>query len=218
MKTDSRQEILQRIRAQTATMTVPPIPPTPEVWPSENPGVEALAARFESELLAVQGEIVLCGSEAELADKMAEFTLRQGWKRLAVMEREDAIAAASKIDCATVERPKEDWSPREMAELDASVVSAEALLADTGSCLIACGTGEDRLLCYLPPACMIVAKRGRIFENMPTAWKEFAARMADRYLRGEYVIVTGPSRTADIEKTLILGVHGPKRLIVFLYD
>ena len=151
-------------------MTVPPAPPTPEVWPSEKPGVEALAARFESELLAVQGEIVLCGSEADLAEKMAEYTLRQGWKRLAVMEREDSLAAASKIDCATVERLKKDWASREMAELDASVVSAEALLADTGSCLIACRSGEDRLLCYLPPA---VHDRGEARAD----FREFARRL-----------------------------------------
>ena len=42
--------------------------------------------------------------------------------------------------------------------------------------------------------------------------------MADPAQRGEFVIVTGPSRTADIEKILILGVHGPKRLVVILVD
>ena len=56
---------------------------------------------------------------------------------------------------------------------------------------------------------------GRAFAG---GWASIAPRVADPALRGEFVIVTGPSRTADIEKILILGVHGPKRLVVLLVD
>jgi L-lactate dehydrogenase complex protein LldG len=73
-------------------------------------------------------------------------------------------------------------------------------------------------MCYLPPACIAIAKTGRLFEHMPAAWDEIAPRAAEADRRGEFVFITGPSRTADIEKILILGVHGPKRLIVLLVD
>jgi L-lactate dehydrogenase complex protein LldG len=109
-----------------------------------------------------------------------------------------------------------DWQPRQMAELSAGVIEAEALLADTGSCLIACPTAQDRLLCYLPPACVVLARVEQLAEHLPAAWAEISARAADPALRGELVIVTGPSRTSDIEKILTLGVHGPKRLVVML--
>ena len=112
--------------------------------------------------------------------------------------------------------PKPNWPPTEMAELSVSLIEAEVLLADTGSCLIACPTGEDRLLCYLPPACVAIAKTERLREHLPAAWGEIAPRCFEKNLSGEFVIVTGPSRTADIEKLLILGVHGPKRLVVLL--
>jgi hypothetical protein len=105
---------------------------------------------------------------------------------------------------------------RDLARLPASLIAADTLLADTGTCMIACATPRERLLCYLPPVCIIVATTAQLAEHMPAAWDAIATRTADPELRGEFVFITGPSRTADIEKILILGVHGPKRLIVLL--
>jgi L-lactate dehydrogenase complex protein LldG len=84
--------------------------------------------------------------------------------------------------------------------------------------VIACPTAQDRLLCYLPPACVVVARTSQLVEHLPAAWGSLAPRVADAAMQGEFVIVTGPSRTADIEKILILGVHGPKRLVVLLVE
>jgi L-lactate dehydrogenase complex protein LldG len=108
-----------------------------------------------------------------------------------------------------------DVVPEELSTLDAGLVSPEYLLADTGSCLFFAPTAFDRLTTYLMPVSIVVAEKSMLRENLPAVWSEVKPKL-ETAVNGEFVIVTGPSRTADIEKILILGVHGPKRLIVFL--
>lgn len=216
MSTASRDAILHRIHTEVSKGRRIEAPPAPEVWPRQKPDTTVLADRFESELKAVHGELIRCGTMEQARKKLAELIEQAGWTTMGVMYRPICCDAVKELDSKMVQWPKANWPPVEMADLSVSLVAADVLLADTGSSLIACPTGEDRLLCYLPPACIIIARTDQLFEHLPAAWEGVARRLADRELSGEFVIVTGPSRTSDIEKTLILGVHGPKRLVVIL--
>jgi L-lactate dehydrogenase complex protein LldG len=175
-----------------------------------------MADQFQSELKAVHGEVIRCAAIGDAQKQLAELVKAAGWTSIGVMYRPICCEAVKDLDPKTIQWPKPNWPPTEMADLGASIVAADVLLADTGSSLIACPTAEDRLLCYLPPACVIIARVDQLAEHLPAAWDTVARRCAERELSGEFVIVTGPSRTSDIEKTLILGVHGPKRLLVLL--
>jgi len=212
----SRDAILQRVRSELSQ--VPPIapPPVPEVWPRENPAPAAMADRFGKELADVQGEFMRCATMQDARRQLAELVGRAQWTSLGGMDRPLVRDLAAELPPGVLRLAAADWQPQPMAELSASVVEADVLLADTGSCLIACATPQDRLLCYLPPACVVIARLEQLAEHLPAAWPAIAPRVADPAQRGEFVIVTGPSRTADIEKILILGVHGPKRLVVLL--
>jgi L-lactate dehydrogenase complex protein LldG len=218
----SRDAVLQRIRTELSkpeNKNPPvPLPPPDEVWPSENPPPAAMADRFSQELSTVQGEVVRCRSMDDAGKKLAELVRQAGWSSLGAMDRPMVRNAAVGLPNGVVQWAAPDWTPQRMAELSASLVEPEALLADTGSCLIACPTAQDRLLCYLAPACVVIARLDQLREHLPAAWAPIVRRAADPSLTGEFVIVTGPSRTADIEKILILGVHGPKRLVVMLVE
>jgi L-lactate dehydrogenase complex protein LldG len=215
-KMSSRDFILQRIRAGIAKMPATPAPETPEVWPRLRPDSAEMAKRFAQELEAVTGEVIVCGSMPEARRKLIELAEQAGWTKIGAMDRPVCREAVGDFPPEQIQWPRPGWPAREMADLSLGVIAAQALLADTGSCLITCPTAEDRLLCYLPPACVVIAAKDQLHEHLPAAWEQFGPRCAEKDLRGEWVIVTGPSRTADIEKTLILGVHGPKRLVVIL--
>ena len=191
-------------------------PPVPEVWPRTDPGTQQMCARFCEELHAISGETLRCRSMDEARSRLRELLDQEGWSPLGAMDRPVCreIAAGLPSDRVTWAQP--DWTPQTMADLPAGLVEADCLLADTGTAMIACNAPQERLLCYLPPACIVVASVDRLSEHLPAAWPEIARRATEPDRRGEFVFVTGPSRTADIEKILILGVHGPKRLIVVL--
>jgi len=212
----SRDTILQRLRGELSNY--PPVgePEPVEVWPRENPSAEEMAERFAKELAEVHGELLRCASIEDAQRQLAELAAGARWTALGAMDRPMVRQAAADLTAEMVQWAKADWPPRRIAELSASVIEADGLLADTGSCLIACPSAEDRLLCYLPPACVVIARADQLAEHLPAAWPSIAPRAADPNLGGEFLIVTGPSRTADIEKLLILGVHGPKRLVVIL--
>lgn len=211
----SREAILNRIRTALAKDAPVPTPPAPDVWPDTQPSVDAMADRFTNELHAVSGEVVRCATLDEARTRLAQLLGEIGASTLAAMDRPLCRDLASPLG-NRVTWPDPQSNAKTMADLQAGLLQADYLLADTGSAMIACATAQERLLCYLPPCSIIVAQTNQLVEHMPAAWQHVAPRVADPDLRGEFVFITGPSRTADIEKILILGVHGPKRVIVLL--
>ena len=220
----SRERILQRIRSELAksdgldgTGGLPAgAPAVPQVWPREKPSPAALAERFAGELQEVQGEVVHCQSMEEARRRLVELMDQEKWPLVGALDCAATRQLTAGLTPERVNWVTAEWEPAHIATLPAGLIAAERLLADTGSCLIACGTAHERLMCYLPPACVVIARADQLAEHLPAAWETVAPRCADLSVRGEFVIVTGPSRTADIEKILILGVHGPKRLVVLL--
>lgn len=212
----SRDEILGRIRAGLAGRASVPLPPIHEVWPRRQPAIGEMADRFARELSEVHGEVIRCGTMDDARRKLAEMIEQGQWRQVGTMDRPLCRELAQGPSQGAIAWPQPDWTPPNMAELSAGLLEADFLLADTGSAMIACVTAQERVLCYLPPACVIVATTDRLVEHLPQAWESIGRRAADPALRGEFVFITGPSRTADIEKILILGVHGPKRLVVLL--
>ncbi len=213
----SRAHILKAIRENLGQAPSPELPPVPVVWPTTSATPSELCKRFVEELRAVHGEPIVVQSCDDAAAHLRELANAAGWHQALVLDRPLAREVVAKADLGweTTLVP-DDPQPRDLAAFPVAIIQANYLLADTGSCVVVCGRAGERISCYLPPTCVVVAEASRLREHMPAVWNELVKRAENPDCRGEFVIITGPSRTADIEKILILGVHGPKRLIVLV--
>jgi L-lactate dehydrogenase complex protein LldG len=105
-------------------------------------------------------------------------------------------------------------SPRGLqAAADIGVTGCDAAIAETGSLVFMSGEGKPRTASLLPPVHLAIVQRGDVRATMGEFFRE---RAADIAASACCTFVTGPSRTADIELTLTLGVHGPGQVIVVL--
>lgn len=184
-----RTSILEKIRLalKNARTIAPPQPDA--AGPGEEPRDRlTLARRFRAELDLVGGETRFVAAEEDLAAAIAAYVSERG------------LGPAS-VDFATA---------------DYALLRAEALLADTGSAVVIERSAERRLAPYLPRTSIIVGDAASLFPSMTAEALQSVHAAARQGDRGEAVIITGPSRTADIEKTLVLGAHGPKMLVVFI--
>src|SRR5690606_481178 len=106
---------------------------------------------------------------------------------------------------------------KDFKEAEAGITACEALIARSGSVLVSNGNGGSRQLTIYPSIHIVVAYASQLVMDI----KDGLAGMQTRYgtaLPSVISVVTGPSWTADIEKTLVLGAHGPKELYVFLIE
>ena len=100
----------------------------------------------------------------------------------------------------------------------ASVTGALAGIAETGTLLLASGEHGPTTLNFLPDTHMVVLPASRILGAYEDAWDQVRATFGDGRMPRTVNLITGPSRTADIEQTIQLGAHGPRRLHIILVE
>jgi L-lactate dehydrogenase complex protein LldG len=122
-----------------------------------------------------------------------------------------ALQPALKTHLATDE--KLNISSPDFAGYDMGVTAADYLVARTGSIVLNARHMGGRRLSVLPPTHVVLAMRNQIVPSLEDVLRAYAAGAKDWSYA---TIITGASRTADIEKILVLGAHGPKRLILIL--
>ena len=212
MSESSRDAVLARIRQGLAAGPAP-LPPRPDFAAPVHPPlsnadvVVAFAERFQQ----VGGEFHYCETLAELAAALAAFRERQQVGAPYVWEPDlQAVLQAAGIEFRAEET---DF----IANADLSLTSCEALVARTGSVLVSAATGSGRRLSIYPDQHLVLARPSQVVAEIGDALRLMQASY-DAAMPSMVSLTSGPSRTADIEKTLVLGAHGPRRIALFLLE
>jgi L-lactate dehydrogenase complex protein LldG len=108
----------------------------------------------------------------------------------------------------------EDWKPELFTAVDAAVTGAYGGIAETGTVILWPDAHEPRTMSLVPPIHIVLLEKSRIYNSLTETM-----RMQNWTLTGipsNVILLSGPSKSADIEQTMAYGVHGPKELIVIL--
>lgn len=131
-----------------------------------------------------------------------------------VVSRLEARGAARLDDVVGRDRAARDDAYRRLDGAIVGITGAHAALADTGSVVLVHGEGRPRLASLLPPVHVALVPAHRLRATLGALWAEEPEMLRQS---ANVVLVTGPSRTADIEMTLTRGVHGPRIVhVVFI--
>lgn len=116
------------------------------------------------------------------------------------------------------EQPLETWKGELFDAVDASVTGTVAGIADTGTLVLRPGAHEPRTLSLVPPVHVAVLMASHLHPSLPAAIHALYPGPGAPELPTNLLLVTGPSKTADIQQVLAYGAHGPKELVIVLVD
>ncbi|RYE26679.1 MAG: hypothetical protein EOP48_35000, partial [Sphingobacteriales bacterium] len=170
--------------------------------------VDSLEVQFAEQLTAVAGNFIYCENGMEFIENMLALADKYGWRKIYCWEPE-LQQLLSHYEYPFYETDKDF----ELAE--AGITLCEALIARNGSVLVSNKNAAGRRLSIFPHHHIVIARTGQLVQDLKDGFK----LLKDKYgaqMPSMISTITGPSRTADIEKTLVLGAHGPKELFVFL--
>lgn len=205
-----REKILKKIRNALIHKSANPFP-NPDFESNIYTGMtDSPEIVFAEEFIKVSGKFVYCESEKEFIDNLKSLIIENNWTNLFCLE--DKLKQILTIGDIPFFSDKDD-----IHDVNVGLTLCEYLIARLGSIMVSSRQQCGRRMFVYPPVHIVLAYSSQIVPDLKQALTEIRQKYADK-LPSMISVITGPSRTADIEKTLILGAHGPKEIYVFLVD
>lgn len=171
---------------------------------------DALADIFERELVAVNGFMHRVESDDEARARMLDLV--HDAKIVGVSESARPFGVEAALMNANIALAS---SRAELEKADAGISGGLCAIAETGTLVVTSGFGEARLVSLLPPKHIALVRAQQFVPNVMTALRVVREKFGDNF-PANVTFITGPSRTADIELSLSIGVHGPGELHVIM--
>ncbi|KAA8477568.1 L-lactate dehydrogenase complex protein LldG [Arcticibacter tournemirensis] len=207
--TTSKEKMLKKIRKALLEKRDSPYPNLEEA-PLYEEYDGYLEVLFAEQLSLVAGKFVFCEDEIQFIENLLTLADEKAWRKIYCWE------PPLQELLSHFEFPFYSTNT-DFMQAEVGITLCESLIARNGSIMLSNGNAAGRRLSIYPPHHIVVAYTSQLVLDVKDAIKQLKARYSSD-IPSMVSIVTGPSRTADIEKTLVLGAHGPKELIVFLLE
>lgn len=225
-----REKILGRIREALTVATHKPgahgddksqLPFDPKIssprkWlPLVGESVDARLALFAKNSAELKTDFQLLSSVDEARQAIVALRDQENWKRIALHSGEltNVICPSLNLPMLRTDKP---YDVNLLEQCDAGISECDALVAQTGSALVTSRSAGGRALSVLPPHHVVLARREQLVADLPAAFEVLQKKYAANY-PSMISFITGPSRTGDIERILVLGAHGPKKLTIIVF-
>lgn len=199
---------LERVSSHQASDFSPWLPPV-------GAGFEALAAAFAKASHELRTDFHLLEHEGAVRARLAALRDAEGWQRVAA-HRSDLVTPAAQSLGRPVLWTDDGYDKLALERCDVGITGCDVLVAQTGSLVVTSASSGGRALSVLPPHHVVLARRDQVVPDLPAAFRWLQERYGAKY-PSMISFVTGPSRTGDIERILVLGAHGPKKLTVLIW-
>ncbi len=205
----AKENILKRIRKALSQSTPLPFPKSEGNESVFQPEQQEKDVEFAEQFTKLQGRFVFCINQQELAFQLSSLVKKMDWQKVYCLEDEIIKTAGVQFSERIVKSG--------LADCDVAITGCDCLVARTGSIVMTAAQKSGRNTSVYAPVHICIAYSNQLVYDV----KDALQVVKDKYqqsLPSLITFATGPSRTADIEKTLVVGVHGPKEVYLFLVE
>ena len=205
----AKENILKKIRKALSNSTPLPFPNSEGNQPVFQPSRQELEIEFAEQCTRLQGKFIYCNNNSELGAQLNNIIAHNKWTQIFCCEDKLSMLLKDEFEISC---PHQD-----LASCDASITPCELLIARTGSIVLSSAQQSGRTVSVYAPIHICIAYTDQLVYDIRDGLQVLKQKYQDA-LPSLITFATGPSRTADIEKTLVVGVHGPKEVYVFLVE
>ena len=198
----AKENILKRIRKALSEPTPLPFPNSEGTSSVYQPPYDEWDVVFAETFSRLQGKFVYCADESHLHEQLRELIQRREWM---------------KVYCVDDRWENSYGNTISLSSCDVSITGCELLVARTGSIVLSAAAAQGRTSSVYAPVHVCIAYRKQLVYDVRDALQALKEKYGPQ-LPSSISFATGPSRTADIEKTLVTGVHGPGEVFLFFVD
>lgn len=167
---------------------------------------------FARNCAELRADFQLLPGRNELAAALARLRDGERWRRIASHEGELSNFACDALGLPVL-LTDPGYDVQDLEKCDAGITECDALVAQTGGVAVSSRSAGGRALSILPPHHVVIARREQLVADLPAAFELMQRKYSPDY-PSMISFITGPSRTGDIERILVLGAHGPRKLTI----